>query len=542
MLPRLNRSQTPRHAPYELPERRFKGSVVRQDIMAFDLLGVPVFYEDFDPKQTSLFDPELDEVVSAYALEKRTIKGLCNLTAAETDFSISSDNLREDVVSQTTHSINRHRQVVCALSMALFGYPHASLAEITAHVNRRALRAYSAEANSALFLFLKQHMNPDLFTYSEYFGEEHQSGAVVNGVIHQDLQQTSFEDESFDVILTCEVFEHIPDAHRAEREVVRILKPGGVYCFTVPFIPHGEHDLVLAEKTPDGKIRHFEEPQYHGDPLRPEEGILVYNIFSFNDLKRRFEALGCRFSTYRFWSKSLGILGNNGWVHVVRKSLKGGDAAGASREEDPWLARLREEVVETRARLSDAERRCRQLEESLSDVQTELARQQTELLGAHRQLLKRDEVLRWMQTSRSWRVASSLRRLQQMAGQLRPLSQRLGRRLHLPVTDDFRGALESPAEGARVSKELKVEGWVFSGGASVTLVEAFLGGDYLGTVSYGIERPDVAATREPQAPMACGYSELIPLNITWAGRKKLMLRAFDEQGRGQCYTRSVVVE
>lgn len=506
-------------------------------------MGVPIFFEDFDPAQTSLFDPELDKSASAYALERGTIRGLCNLGATETDFSVSSDNLREDVVSESTRSINRHRQVVCALSLAVFGCPHASLADIAEHVNRRALRVYMAEANSALFLFLKQHLDPYLLTYSEYFGDGFRSGEVVtDGITHQDLQQTSFDDESFDIVLTCEVFEHIPDALRAEREVVRILKPGGVYCFTVPFIPHGESDLVLAERSPDGEIRHFAEPQYHGDPIRPEEGILVYRVFTFNDLKRRFESLGCRFRTYRFWSKSLGILGDNGWVHVVRKNLKGGSSVGASRVEALGLEGLREEVAEVRGRLAESEEHIRQLEDALSDARAELAREQLALLGARRQLSKRDEVLSWMQTSRSWRLVSSLRRVQGLAGRWRPLSRELGRRLRFPLTDAFHGALESPADGARVSKELKVEGWVFSTGAPVARVEAFLGGDYLGTVSYGIERADVVAAQGPQAPPACGFGELLPLGGARGGRERLTVRVFDERGREQLYECTVIVE
>jgi hypothetical protein len=93
-----------------------------------------------------------------------------------------------------------------------------------------------------------------------------------------------------------------------------------------------------------------------------------------------------------------------------------------------------------------------------------------------------------------------------------------------------------------VSDELNVVGWVFSGGAPVVRVEAFLGADYLGTVNYGVERHDVASAREPQAPTACGYSERIPLNVSKAGREKLTVRVFDEQGCERCYTCSVIIE
>jgi hypothetical protein len=78
----------------------------------------------------------------------------------------------------------------------------------------------------------------------------------------------------------------------------------------------------LAEVDEHGNTRHFAEPQFHADPLRPDKGILVYRIFSFRGMKQRFEAMGHEFKSYRFWSESLGILGNDCWVHTVRKTLQ----------------------------------------------------------------------------------------------------------------------------------------------------------------------------------------------------------------------------
>lgn len=282
--------------------------------------GLPIFYEQFN-QQSSRFDSELDQIVKQYALATRTIHGFCNLSASETDFQVSSDNLRESIVASTSQSISRQRTIVCGLSQAVFGSPCASLFQIADYINRNNLRIYSAEANSAFFLHLKRYIQPNLFSYSEFFGADYTSGDMVNGVMHQDLQCTSFAPESFDLVITSEVFEHIPDAIAAEREVIRILKTRGIYCFTVPFLPYHDNDIVLAELDGAGSIRYLAEPQYHGDPVRPDEGILVYRLFSSNDLKERFESLDCSFVTYRFWSKPLGILDNNAWVHVVKKGV-----------------------------------------------------------------------------------------------------------------------------------------------------------------------------------------------------------------------------
>ncbi len=283
------------------------------------VLSVPIFCEELQAAGSTHFDDELDRTISTHALRQGKLRGTCNVSASETEFIISSANLREDVVSTVSSSINRHRQLVCTLSMALFGRPSFSLAGIAAHINQNSLKVYIAEANSVMSDFLKRNLKPELIVSSEYFGPDHRSGEKVKGILHQDLQRTSFGDETFDILVTSEVFEHIPDAISAEKEVMRILKPGGVYCFTVPFLPAAEHDLILASMDERGTIQYFAEPQFHGDPIRPEEGILVYRLFSFNDMKQRFESLGHEFKSYRFWSKALGILGDDCWAHAVRK-------------------------------------------------------------------------------------------------------------------------------------------------------------------------------------------------------------------------------
>ncbi len=65
------------------------------------------------------------------------------------------------------------------------------------------------------------------YQYS-YFYEEKKPGAILNdSCTNQNLEQLTFADESFDVVITQDVFEHINDPFRAFREIERVLKPGG---------------------------------------------------------------------------------------------------------------------------------------------------------------------------------------------------------------------------------------------------------------------------------------------------------------------------
>lgn len=69
-----------------------------------------------------------------------------------------------------------------------------------------------------------------------------------------------FENDSFDCAFGTEVLEHCPDPEVVLREVVRVLKPGGVFFFTVPFlwnlheVPHDEYRY-----TPFSMERHLKK-------------------------------------------------------------------------------------------------------------------------------------------------------------------------------------------------------------------------------------------------------------------------------------------
>ncbi len=177
---------------------------------------------------------------------------------------------------------------------------------------------FIAESNSPLCAALQRRLNPSQLTMSEFFDDAKASGDIVNGIRHEDLRKTSFADASFDLVLTSDVFEHIPDPEVAEQEIVRILKPGGAYVFTVPLDSHADRDAVLARPCSDGTTEYLVPPTYHGDPLRPE-GVLVYRIFSIPEMSARFAALGAVCRTYRLWSERFGLLGPACFVHVVRK-------------------------------------------------------------------------------------------------------------------------------------------------------------------------------------------------------------------------------
>ena len=54
------------------------------------------------------------------------------------------------------------------------------------------------------------------------------------GLRRENLERLSFADNSFDLVITADVLEHVGDLKAALFEIARVLKPGGRHVFTVP--------------------------------------------------------------------------------------------------------------------------------------------------------------------------------------------------------------------------------------------------------------------------------------------------------------------
>ena len=111
---------------------------------------------------------------------------------------------------------------------------------------------------------------------SEYAPDE-ESQRRIAPVPHVDVMSMQFGDRSFDAIVSGDVFEHVPDLPRALRECARVLDPGGILIATFPFAA-GSETTIQKAVLEEGRIRHLTEPEYHGDPMRPGEGVLVFQI------------------------------------------------------------------------------------------------------------------------------------------------------------------------------------------------------------------------------------------------------------------------
>lgn len=178
-------------------------------------------------------------------------------------------------------------------------------------------RLYITEQATTLFYYL-DHVYPHVVG-SEYLGDSVPFGTMNgDGLRNETLTALTFSDTSFDAVLSFEVLEHIPDYRRAVSEVLRVLRPGGWFLFTVPFNLNSAQTLIRARVNDDGVVSHLLEPEYHGDPLCTN-GVLCFQHFGW-DLVTDMRTLGFKdVVALLYWSEELGYLGREQAIFAAYK-------------------------------------------------------------------------------------------------------------------------------------------------------------------------------------------------------------------------------
>jgi GT2 family glycosyltransferase/glycosyltransferase involved in cell wall biosynthesis/SAM-dependent methyltransferase len=259
----------------------------------------------------------------------KKISGQCNICGMQSFFYYESvEMFRETLFCGYCKSTSRYRSIAKAILEIFdknYGVMATSLNKVNGYGFKQKIKIFDTQQP---FHFITcAYVLPDYLrrihsievTTSKY-EPSHQLGFLYpNGVENQNLEHLTFGDDSFDIVITSDVMEHVRLDNLAHEEIYRVLKKGGHYIFNVPHSMELENDLIRVEIIDSDdplKDKQILEPEYHGDVNGSGEGALSYRVYGRSILKR-LKKIGFNVSYQKNDSEDSGIL--NTEIFICKK-------------------------------------------------------------------------------------------------------------------------------------------------------------------------------------------------------------------------------
>jgi len=228
--------------------------------------------------------------------------GYCTCCEREVMFECYHSWLRDNYVCTNCQSIPRERALIAVIEKY---YP-----------NWRGLRIHESSPISRGASAKLKNQCPRYLASQYYPGKEY--GMILDGFRNENLENQTFGDGVFDLVITQDVMEHIYHPDRAFSEIARTLSSGGAHIFTVPIINKHEKTEVWATLNPDGTPNFLHSHEYHGNPVPPYGSpVTMHWGFDIVDFIRNASGLNTKIISQ--YDKNLGIMGEYNEVFVSRK-------------------------------------------------------------------------------------------------------------------------------------------------------------------------------------------------------------------------------
>ena|SRR5579875_2332496 len=223
--------------------------------------------------------------------------GFCSICMGAAHFVARHPWLRDYYLCQRCGTIPRQRALVEVLNIV-----RPSWRDLAMH-----------ESSPNIWFFSEQ-----CTAYSaSFFHPDTPLGAMRDGFRNEDLERLTFPADSFDIFVTQDVLEHVFHPERALKEIMRVLRPGGVHIFTTPKHKHLLKSFRRA-KVSDGVVEHLHKPQYHDYAAGDNSSLVTWDYGAdFDDLVQAWS--GYSTSNFILRDRSRGIDGEYLDVFVTQK-------------------------------------------------------------------------------------------------------------------------------------------------------------------------------------------------------------------------------
>ncbi|PKQ46748.1 class I SAM-dependent methyltransferase [Confluentibacter flavum] len=205
-------------------------------------------------------------------------KGFCPCCEKDTTFIARNSWLRDHFKCSNCGCIPRERALMLTIKNK---YPNWKA--LTIHESSPGTRGHSVT--------LRTHVKNYIET--QFFVDKH-LGDFVNGIRNEDLEAQTFPDESFDLVITSDVMEHIYEPEKAFKEIHRTLKPGGAHIFSVPIINKHKPTQRWAKKGVNGDPEFLFEPEWHGNPIDDKGSPVTFHWgYDIKDYIEKYTGADC---------------------------------------------------------------------------------------------------------------------------------------------------------------------------------------------------------------------------------------------------------
>lgn len=235
-------------------------------------------YEEFSSRGPELERAEWEEIIKKIILsqyrKKLAIPGYCKVCKKDVKF------LADNKCAASKKEVNFRERLYCPLCK-LNNRMRCMVQLIDERVNYQCHNVYFYEQSTVFYKFMSKRMAH--ITGSEYLGKNVSPGFInKSGIRHEDAMNLSFEDESFDFIVSNDVFEHVSDIKKTLLEAYRVLKSGkgkeeaAEILISVPFY-FNELKTVKRAEISNGKTTFLASPEYHVNPVDSKGSLVFYD-------------------------------------------------------------------------------------------------------------------------------------------------------------------------------------------------------------------------------------------------------------------------
>lgn len=211
--------------------------------------------------------------------------GRCSICGQFQEFVQASRAIREGYRCLACKGSLREREQAQSILDCYSELRASTLTDLVSIDEFRCLKIYEPGTIGA---FRKLFKPLPHYNQSDYYAESDRAMAT-SQVPHQNLEDLSYPDKSFDLIVNSDILEHVRKPMKAFAEIFRVLKPGGYHVFTVPLQEPLATKTVARVDTSGEEDIHILPEHYHGNGKGGRS--LVYTDFG-KDITDMLAAVG----------------------------------------------------------------------------------------------------------------------------------------------------------------------------------------------------------------------------------------------------------